>query len=244
MGSRCDAFHTPPAPGCAGSPVVGVDACRTGWVAVTLCEGAGSPGRIPPHGLSELLGRLPDAAVVAVDMPLGLLTAGWRAAEALARAKVAPHGSRVFPVPPRGVWEADDFDEANLRCRSLTGQGLSRQTWGLAAKLREANACRDGGDHRLYEVHPEVSFAAVDEGRPVAWSKKSWNGQAVRRRLLEDQGIVLPDDLGPAGRVPSDDVLDAAVAAWSARRIALGTARSLPEPPQEADTGLSAAIWY
>ncbi|MGP3939909.1 DUF429 domain-containing protein [Streptomyces sp. 6N106] len=244
MGSRRDAFHTPPAPGCAGSPVVGVDACRTGWVAVTLCEEGQFAGADTAGGLSELLGRLPDAAVVAVDMPLGLLTAGWREAEALAVAMVAPHRSRVFPVPPRGVWEADDFDEANRRCRSLTGQGLSRQTWGLAAKLREANACRDGGDHRLYEVHPEVSFAAIDEGRPVAWSKKGWNGQAVRRRLLEDQGIVLPDDLGPAGRVPSDDVLDAAVAAWSARRIALRTARSLPDPPQEADTGLSAAIWY
>ncbi|GAA1720622.1 DUF429 domain-containing protein [Streptomyces yatensis] len=244
MGSRRDAFHTPPAPGCTESPVVGVDACRTGWVAVTLSEEGRFAGADTAGGLSELLGRLPDAAVVAVDMPLGLLQAGLREAEALARAKVAPHGSRVFPVPPRGVWEADDYDEANRISQRLTGQKVNSQTWGLAAKLREANACRDGGDHRLYEVHPEVSFAAVNEGRPVAWSKKSWNGRAVRRRMLEDQGIVLPDDLGPAGRVPSDDVLDAAVAAWSARRIALGTARSLPDPPQEADTGLSAAIWY
>ncbi len=223
---------------------MGVDACRTGWVAVALCEEGRFAGADTADGVSELLGRFPDAAVVAVDMPLGLLRAGWRAAEALAVAMVAPHRSRVFPVPPRGVWEADDYAGANQRCRELTGQGLSRQTWGLAAKLREANACRDGGDHRLYEVHPEVSFAAVNEGRPVAWSKKSWNGQAVRRRLLADQGIVLPDDLGPAGRVPFDDVLDAAVAAWSARRIALGAGRSLPDPPQEADTGLSAAIWY
>ncbi|MBA6441247.1 DUF429 domain-containing protein [Streptomyces sp. GMR22] len=244
MGSRRDTFHTPPAPGCAESPVVGVDACRTGWVAVTLDEEGRFAGADTAEALSELLGRVPDAVVVAVDMPLGLLERGWREADALATAMVAPHRSRVFSVPPREVWEADGYDAANEVCRRVVEKGLSRQSWGLAAKLREANACRDGGDHRLYEVHPEVSFAALGEGRPVPWSKKSWNGQAVRRRLLEDQGIVLPDDLGPAGRVPPDDVLDAAAAAWSARRIALRAARSLPDPPQTTETGLPVAIWY
>ncbi|WAP54028.1 DUF429 domain-containing protein [Streptomyces sp. S465] len=245
MGSRRAAFHTPPASGCAESPVVGVDACRTGWVAVALCAQGRFAGADTAGGLSELLGRIPEAAVVAVDMPLGLPTSERRAADGLAVAMVAPHRSRVFSVPPREVWEAADYADANARCRRLTGRGMSRQSWGLAVKLREANACRDGGDHRLYEVHPEVSFAAVNEGRPVAWSKKSWNGQAVRRRLLADWGIALPDDLGPAGRVPPDDVLDAAAAAWSARRIALGTARSLPDPPETAaGTGLPVAIWY
>ncbi|GAA2319043.1 DUF429 domain-containing protein [Streptomyces violaceusniger] len=244
MGSHRDAFHTPPAPGRAESPVVGVDACRTGWVAVTLDEEGRFAGADTAGALSELLGRVPDAAVVAVDMPLGLLAGGWREADLMATAMVAPHGSRVFPVPPREVWEADGYDEAKLVCQRLTGRMPSRQSWGLAAKLREANACRDGGDHRLYEVHPEVSFAALGEGRPVPWSKKSWSGQAVRRRLLGDQGIVLPDDLGPAGRVPPDDVLDAAAAAWSARRIALRAARRLPDPPQTTEAGLPVAIWY
>ncbi|MET7762671.1 DUF429 domain-containing protein [Streptomyces sp. NPDC005336] len=243
MGSPGDLFHTPPAPGCAESAVVGVDACPTGWVAVTLREG-GFAGADTAKGLTELLRRVPDAAVVAVDMPLGLLAAGRRSADTLAVAKLAPHRSRVFPVPPRQVWEEADYAAANLCCRRLTGSGMSRQSWGLAAKLREANACRDGGDHRLHEVHPEVCFAAMNDSLPVAWSKKSWNGQAVRRRLLRDQGIVLPDDLGPAGRVPPDDVLDAAAAAWSAHRIALQAARSLPDPPETADTGLPVAIWY
>ncbi|GAA1112515.1 DUF429 domain-containing protein [Streptomyces javensis] len=223
---------------------MGVDACRTGWVAVALDQEGRFAGADTAEALSELLRRVPDAAVVAVDMPLGLLERGWREADALATAMVAPHRSRVFSVPPREVWEADGYDAANEVCRRVVEKGLSRQSWGLAVKLREANACRDGGDHRLYEVHPEVSFAALGEGRPVPWSKKGWNGQAVRRRLLGDQGIVLPDDLGPAGRVPPDDVLDAAAAAWSARRIALRVARSLPDPPQTTETGLPVAIWY
>ncbi|MFF7656104.1 DUF429 domain-containing protein [Streptomyces sp. NPDC007983] len=243
MVSRRDAVSTPPAAGGAGPAVVGVDACRSGWVAVTLRGGAFA-GAETAGGLSDLLARVGDVAVVAVDMPLGMLKSRRRRAEELAAERLGAHRSRVFPVPPREVWEQPDYDAANACCRRLTGAGLSRQSWGLAAKLREANACRDGGDHRLHEVHPEVSFAAMRDDVPVAWSKKGWNGQAVRRRLLEGQGIVLPDDLGPAGRVPSDDVLDAAAAAWSAHRIALGTAVSLPAPPEVSDTGLPIAIWY
>ncbi|MGW2327017.1 DUF429 domain-containing protein [Streptomyces sp. NPDC001700] len=236
MASRSDALPSSPV-------VVGVDACRSGWVAVIL-RGGVFAGAATAGGLSDLLAGMEDAAVIAVDMPLGLLEKGNRRADRLAAEALGAHRSRVFTVPPRQVWEQPDYAAANECRRQLTGLGLPRQTWGLAAKLREANALRDGGDHRLHEVHPEVSFANMRGGEPVAWSKKGWSGQAVRRRLLQEQGIVLPDDLGPAGRVPSDDVLDAAAAAWSAHRIALGTAVSLPAPPEKTDTGLDIAIWY
>ncbi|MFD8862917.1 DUF429 domain-containing protein, partial [Streptomyces sp. NPDC059590] len=49
---------------------------------------------------------------------------------------------------------------------------------------------------------------------------------------------------GRGGRVPPDDVMDAAAAAWSAHRIALGTAVSLPDPPETTRDGLPVAIWY
>ncbi|WP_431046083.1 DUF429 domain-containing protein [Streptomyces sp. P1-3] len=223
--------------------VMGVDACPTGWVGVILGAG-GVGGADAAVRLTELLERAPDATVIGIDMPLGLLETGRRRADAMAAEWIAPHRSRVFPVPPRPVWDQPDYQAANLRCREVTGAGLSRQTWGLAAKLRQANACREGGDRRLHEVHPEVSFAAMNGGRPVAASKKSWNGQAARRRLLADHGIVLPEELGAAGRVPPDDILDAAAAAWSARRIALRTAARLPDPPETTATGLPVAIWY
>jgi hypothetical protein len=51
-------------------------------------------------------------------------------------------------------------------------------------------------DDRVFEVHPEVSFCEL-AGECVAWSKKSWNGRLLRRRLLADAGIVLPDDVIP-----------------------------------------------
>ncbi|MGW3566507.1 DUF429 domain-containing protein [Streptomyces sp. NPDC000941] len=243
MGSESDVSDTSSAAGGAAPYVVGVDACPGGWVAVAL-RGGRFTGADTDAALAALLTRVPAGAVVAVDIPLGLLEAGRRRADELALDRVAPHRARVFPVPPRPVWEEPDYDAAKERCRRLTGSMLSRQSWGLATKLREANACRDGGERRLYEVHPEVSFAAMNGGHPVAASKKSWNGQVQRRRLLGEQRIVLPDELGPAGRVPPDDVLDAAAAAWSAHRIALRTAVSLPDPPETTRDGLPVAIWY
>ena len=69
-------------------------------------------------------------------------------------------------------------------------------------------------------------------------------GSAPASRLLRAEGVDLPDDLDTAGEVPTDDVLDAAAAAWSAHRIARGDAKSLPDPPQLNDRGQTIAIWY
>ena len=80
-------------------------------------------------------------------------------------------------------------------------------------------------------------------GEPLP-SKKTWNGIARRRRLLEDAGISLPTDLGSAGVVPLDDVLDAAAASLTAFRIVKGLGNSLPDPPERNDAGQLMAIWY
>ncbi len=55
-----------------------------------------------------------------------------------------------------------------------------------------------------------------------------------RRTFLAAHGIELGDDLAAAGRVPVDDVLDAAAVAWTAGRIAAGVALCLPTGPTPA----------
>ncbi|MGW2628949.1 DUF429 domain-containing protein [Streptomyces chattanoogensis] len=226
--------------------VLGVDACPAGWLAVGLHDGRFAEARVVT-ALHSLLAEAAagSVAVVAVDMPLGLLDTGWRRADSEAAALLGPRRGSVFRVPPRAVWQEEEYDDARQRCRELTGAGLSRQTWGLAAKLREANAClAEPGGERLVEVHPEVSFRALAGGTAPLGRKKSWAGQMARRSLLAAAGIVLPDDLGDAGRTPPDDVLDAAAAAWTAHRIARGRAHSLPDPPERDAGGRPVAIWY
>ncbi|MEU7061712.1 DUF429 domain-containing protein [Streptomyces sp. NPDC046197] len=226
--------------------VLGVDACPAGWVAITLHDGRFAQAGLVV-GLRSLLSGAADRgiAVVAVDIPLGLLERGWRRADIEASGLLGGRRGSVFRVPPRAVWQEEQYEAANRRCRELTGNGLSRQSWGLAPKLREANGLlADASGDRLFEAHPEVSFRALAGGTPLAHRKKSWAGQMTRRSLLAAAGIVLPDELGEAGHVPPDDVLDAAATAWTAHRIALGRARSLPEPPEHDARGRPIAIWY
>ncbi|MGO8722904.1 MAG: DUF429 domain-containing protein [Acidimicrobiales bacterium] len=93
-------------------------------------------------------------------------------------------------------------------------------------------------DRRVHEVHPEVSFVQANDGAHLPWSKSSRNGIHLRRQILESQGISLPDDLGAPAGAGCADVLDAAIAAWSADRIAAGKAVRLPE-----GSGRAGAIW-
>jgi predicted RNase H-like nuclease len=88
----------------------------------------------------------------------------------------------------------------------------------------------------------EVSFRAMNDGKPLDHRKKSAGGALERLELLRGYGIELVD-LEDIGGAPLDDVLDAAAAAWSAERIATGKAVSLPDPPEFVD-GHRVAVWY
>ncbi len=221
--------------------VIGVDAYALGWVGVELRDG--HFGRaVLASTLYEIVANSSGAAVIGVDIPLGMLPDRWRAADTLAADQLGPRRGSVFRVPPRAVWQETDFTNANRLCRELTGAGLSRQSWALRPKLLEANAIWERHPALLFEAHPEVSFRQM-AGEPLAYAKKTWSGQARRRELLARHGIVLPDQLGPAGQAPPDDILDAAAVAWSAHRMATGAALSHPSPPEEAN-GARIAIWY
>ncbi len=222
--------------------VLGVDACKDGWVAIELHDGVFSTAHIGAS-LPALLAEHSDIDVVGLDMPLGLVETGWRQADIAAAGALGAARSTVFRIPPQSVWLEEDHESAVRRCRELTGQGLSRQTWGLRNKLLEANAYREHGRPRLHEIHPEVSFRAMAQGRIVFSSKKTWRGQMQRRDLLQEAGIGVPAELGEAGRAGPDDVLDAAAAAWTAHRIATDQATSYPDPPEECAAGGTIAIW-
>lgn len=75
-------------------------------------------------------------------------------------------------------------------------------------------------------------------------SKNTWDGMWRRIDLLAQEGIELPRDLGDGpGEAGPDDVLDAAAAAWTARRKSNGQAIPRPNPPEPMMKGRAAAIW-
>ena len=222
--------------------VAGVDGYKRGWVAIVLENGTFSEAHVF-SAIEELLTGLAVASAIGIDIPIGLPTSARRAADAEAQAFVGPRRSSVFPTPPRAVIEAETYEEARRVAKEQFGIGVSSQAYrGLRAKILEVDAVV-GGEDRLIEVHPEVSFRAL-AGHDLQYSKRTWNGQMERRRLLETVGIELPDDLAEAAVVPVDDVLDAAVGAWTAVRYEEGIAHSLPDPPELDNKGRAVAIWY
>jgi predicted RNase H-like nuclease len=219
--------------------VVGVDGCPGGWVAVVVRAG-GVADVATFATFDAVLAATAGAEAVAVDIPIGLDP--WpRKADTEAKAFLGRAASAVFTTAPRAVLAETPFAAALARSRALTGAGISRQSYALRERILEVDALVDAGG-RVREVHPEVSFRAL-AGGPLAASKRTWNGLAERLALLAGAGLAPPLDARTTLRARSDDVLDAAVAAWTAGRIARGEARPLPDPPDRDELGRAVAIW-
>jgi len=222
--------------------VLGLDGYKKRWLGVTLVDGCFHAARVFPT-IVEALAAERDCSIVAIDIPIGLGSGNGRAADHEARMLLGNRRSSVFLTLPEAVYTAPRFAEAVGIAKRLTGKGISRQSYALAPKIMEAAAAAMV-DRRLVEVHPEVSFRAL-AGAPIAYAKKTWCGLMKRRRLLQTAGIEIPEELpGIAGTAPADDLLDAAVAAWTARRVAQGTARVLPESSTRTTGRLTGVIWY
>jgi predicted RNase H-like nuclease len=204
----------------------GIDGTKDGWVALLL-----ENGRVVADSVLSPIetdfAQLAEASVLAIDVPIGF---GPRQADLAARAFLSGAASTVFTTPSEEI----------LRRPFGPGLGVSAQAHALGRRILHVTALAQS-DPRFYEVHPDVSFRAMNEGRPLRHRKKSAGGAFERIELLAGEGL----DLGRidvSARVPLDDVLDAAAAAWSAHRIATGRAQSLPEPP-EIIHGRQVAIW-
>lgn len=229
-----------------GVSFVGVDACRRGWIACELPDEGEPIAHFLSH-IGEIASVAPGAEVIGVDIPIGLVPTGRRRADDLVQGELGRRRSSLFHTPPRSVLEAPSHAEGTRLAVELTGFGISQQSYALRSKILEVDAwlasAGDGSGFRVVEVHPELSFTAII-GRPANASKKTWAGMAQRRAALEGEGIVL-DGLSDTAtaRAGIDDVLDAAAAAWTARRVHLGSARCLPDPPEIGEHDRPIAIW-
>ena len=219
--------------------VVGLDGCKDGWIAAVVEDGALARVEFQPSARAALEAH-PDAKVFAFDTPITLSPTGARDADTAARRFLRGRASSVFNAPPRLVLDiaadalargrprADAYAEANRETRRVSGRGLSSQSYALALKIADVERVAD--DHRVFEAHPEVSFAEMAGGRLVP-RKTTWDGLMQRRALLAVEGLAVPDIVGEASaKASADDIVDAVACAWTAGRIAAKTARSFPRP--------------
>ncbi len=231
---------------------VGVDGAKSGWIAVWRSNDA--LRYCVYDSASLLIGAHSEAKVMGVDVPIGLPESGSREADVQARRFVGGRRAcSIFSSPVRGILDSATQPEASKRHRAIDGRGFGAQSFAILPKIREWDLLLVASPHLreiVREIHPEVSFAALNGGFAMGLihKKRSAQGRALRLALLtplfgEDQvdGLLLSV---PRKTAAPDDVLDALVGLWSAERIASGTAASLPSPPERDAYGLTSAIWY
>lgn len=207
--------------------VAGIDGCRGGWCLVT---GTGSPRALKIEvgvypTFKTTIDAAKDAAHIAVDIPIGLGERGGRACDLLARQALGGRWMCVFPAPTRPVLAAATYSEANRLHRDLCGKGLSRQAFGIMPKIAEVDGflrSRPGSADRVWEVHPETCFAALNGGAPLLIRKAAKDGLLARRALLRrfvpglDVAVAAALGAWPRTTLKEDDVLDAVVACVTA----------------------------
>jgi|LNFM01.1.fsa_nt_gb predicted RNase H-like nuclease len=239
--------------------VAGVDGCRGGWLVVSRPLDDPSRARVSLlKRFADVLAMSPRAALIAVDMPIGLAARagiGGRRADVEARANLGKRKSAVFAMPSREAVEETDYVracEAAART-SEPSRMISKQAFNIFPKIREIDVLMTPEfQDRVREVHPELGFWALNGEKPLDLPKKmkaspDQPGLAFRRRLLSAAGYdaALLEGRGgvraaDAGR---DDLLDAAVCSWSAARILRGEGRRFPSEPEIDAKGLRMEIW-
>jgi predicted RNase H-like nuclease len=205
--------------------VGGLDGCRAGWVLVTVpaddlvafAPDVSIVANLDTVRTAVQAGRLVNAAI---DIPIGLAARDPRACDLEARRMLGPRRSSVFPAPVRSVLGAGTYVEACDRSRRACGKGISKQLFNILPKIAEVDGLQSRRlQAHLFEMHPELSFTVL-AGAPMRFAKRTAAGRAERIAALRPAfGDVARLVEHPPAGAQRDDVLDALVGAWTARRV-------------------------
>ena len=240
------------------SEYVGVDGCRSGWFSVGFNSQGSYELKVFP-AFSELLGYYAEAKLVLVDIPIGL-TEGpcGRKCDREARKLLRGRSSSVFTAPTRQTVEQAAESPGNYELAKSTelrfaGKAISRQAFAIAPKIAQVDKALRGrspnATPKVREVHPEVCFWALNQGKSMTHRKKVKEGQEERISVLEciepRTRVIYEEALDEFRRkwVARDDILDALVAAVTAR-CGYGRLRTIPKCPPVDCEGLVMEMVY
>ncbi len=215
--------------------LAGVVPCKKGWlvvrgklVGISLNP---EPGEVVAH-FTEVIDHSPAYSVVAVMAPIGLgqrwVPKGRRCDREARQLLGWPHLGAISS-PPGRLDRAEGAPDV--------GDVMSR-------RFRRAIAELDGEmqpyrQRTVYAVHSDLSFFQLNEDRPPRYSKKSAAGLAERRDMLIRRmaGVERVLDAQVPGATERQ-LVDGAMALWTARRIAARAVARLPADPEWDEEGL------
>jgi threonine dehydratase len=219
---------------------LGLDGCRSGWVAAIAYGRSERPARTELRRFADMGGLLSwresqaSKPIVAVDVPMGLPDyVGLRPCDVEARARLGARWMCVFEPPDRELY-GHDFASARelVWARREKDPGavfhvLTHQGIQIMRKIEDVDRVLLADPTRerwLVEVHPEVSFRRLAQDELPR--KKSSAGKKRRLAMLRARFADVDERLDDVPwlrkEVAYDDILDAYVGLWSALRFARG----------------------
>lgn len=232
--------------------VAGVDGCKAGWAAaiVKATKNRQYLQRLFVMGnFAAVLSATADCKFVYVDIPIGLSeNSEPRKCDVAARQVLGKFlASSIFPAPVRQCFSTDDYKTACKISSKYADKRLSQQSFNIMDKIRQVDDLMTPEmQRRVREVHPEISFWALNRCRAICKSKKTPEGQTKRHKLLKNIFAGLDKLLRSADTkgYGIDDVYDALVAAYTAAQAVLKKVKTLPANPETDAKGLRMEIVY
>lgn len=235
---------------------VGLDRASKGWFGVVLRDGGSWETDLFPS-IWSVWKYHSDAARILVDIPIGLPSDGRRDCDVRAKELLDQRQRSVFYTPIRNAVYQQNLDEAKAINETEADFSIQNQAWSTVPRIREVDEFLDmypSARDRLCETHPEVCFYALNGRNALDGSKKSEEGRRRRKALLADEhpdAMTIYEESVDRYTSPSyapmvsgsDDILDALVAAVTARRSS-DECLTLPEAPPTDDRGLPMRIVY
>ena len=220
------------------SQIIGIDGCKRGWFSVWQ-----NPDDSIQSSIFSTLNHLKDFfndeahLIIGIDMPVVLSDFIPREADQLARKLLSKKASSVFTAPTPEMLEQPNYERASYVSKRLFGKSMSLQSWYLFPKIKDVQTIIHDAHINLYEIHPELSFRAMNHEEVILESKKSKEGFEIRNALLrrhfESFDFESIRNLYPRKDVMDNDILDAMAVLWSTKRIQANEASFLPKIPEK-----------
>jgi hypothetical protein len=122
----------------------------------------------------------------------GLTNARGRQCDAEARKLLGRRHVCVFSAPIRPAMQCATRQLASQVTHTTDGRRVGCQAWAIVRKIVEVDQIMRANprlQQRVFEVHPEVSFAEWNGGVPFDERKKSRAGKAARQSLIGGRGF-------------------------------------------------------
>ena len=220
------------------SLIIGIDGCKSGWFSVWGNQDKSIHSAVFSN-LNELKNFFKNESrlILGIDMPVVLSEVIPRQADQLARKLLSKKASSVFTAPTPEMLDQPNYEKASLVSKRLFGKSMSLQSWYLFPKIKDVQTMIHHEDMQIYEIHPELSFRAMNNEQVILESKKTHEGFALRNALLSMhfKNFIFEDIRNQHARkdVMDNDILDALAVLWSAKRIQSNQASFLPQAPEK-----------